>query len=75
METHVHKVGGFKSLHHILDGHFFTYIFVVKIAMSLSEDENKRKEAGMAHFLKNEKKMLNNTTLPLKPIAKYLDKT
>ena len=53
----------------------FFHIFVVKIAMSLSEDENKRKEAGMAHFLKNEKKMLNNTTLPLKPIAKYLDKT
>ena len=33
----------FKSRHHLLDGHFFTYLFVVKFAMFVWKDENKWK--------------------------------
>ena len=33
----------FKSRHCILDGHFFTYLFVVKFVMCALKDENKRK--------------------------------
>ena len=37
------KGRGFKSWHRILDGHFFTHIFVVKIEMFVEKAENKRK--------------------------------
>ena len=33
----------FESQHRLLDGHFFTYIFVVRIVMCVWKDENKRK--------------------------------
>ena len=35
------KGRAFKSQHHILDGHFFTYIFVVKFVMFVLKDKNK----------------------------------
>ena len=31
----------FKSRYHILDGHFFTYKFVVRFVMFVRKDENK----------------------------------
>ena len=40
------KGHGFESRHRILGGHFFTYIFVVKICnVCLKKTENKRKRA------------------------------
>ena len=39
----------FKSHHHILD-ETFSHIFVVKTAMFVCKDENKRKEAGDGPF-------------------------
>jgi len=42
---------GFESQHHILDGHF-SHLFVLGIVMFVWKDENKQKEAGMAHSKK-----------------------
>ena len=42
----------FESRHNILDGHFFTYIFVVKFVMCVWKDENKWKRARVGRFFK-----------------------
>ena len=43
----------FESQHQILDGHFFTYLFVVKFVMCAFKDENKRKRGrGWSIFFK-----------------------
>ena len=34
---------GFESRHRTLDGHFFTYLLVVKFVMLFEKDENKLK--------------------------------
>ena len=44
---------GFKSLRHILDGHFFTLICCKNCIVCLKKTKNKRKEAGVGLFLKN----------------------
>ena len=41
----------FESRHHVLDGHCFTYIFVVKCVFGKTKINEK--EAGQAHFRKN----------------------
>ena len=47
------KSHGFESQHRILDGHFFTYIFVVKICnVCLKRPKINEKEAGVGPFLK-----------------------
>ena len=43
------KGRAFKSQHHILDGHFFTYIFVVKF----EKTKKKKKRPGLAHCFSN----------------------
>ena len=42
---------GFKSRHHILDGHF-SHIFVVKIDVCLKKPKINEKEAGVGPFFK-----------------------
>ena len=43
----------FESRHHILDGHFFTYIFVVKICnVCLKRRKYIKKRPGLAHLKK-----------------------
>ena len=45
------KSHGFESQHCILDGHFFTYIFVVKICnVCLKRPKINEKEAGVGPF-------------------------
>ena len=46
------KGRGFKSQHHILDGHFFTFI-CCKIVMLFEKTEINEKEAGMANLIKH----------------------
>ena len=41
----------FESRHHILDGHFFTYIFVVKFVFEKTKINEK--EAGVGPFKKD----------------------
>ena len=42
---------GFKSQHHIQDGHFYIYLFVVKIVLFALKNENKlEKRPGIVHF-------------------------
>ena len=53
-EDSVSKGRGFKSKHHILDGHF-SYLFVVKIACLFEKTKINKKESEMAHFLKRRK--------------------
>ena len=43
------KGRGFKSWHHILDGHF-SHVFVVKIVMFFEKTEKNKKEAGVGPF-------------------------
>ena len=40
----------FKSRHHILDGHFFTYLFVVKFVLCVWKDKNKWKRGESWHI-------------------------
>ena len=40
----------FESWHHILDGHFFTYLIVVKFVMCIWKDENKWKRGRVGPF-------------------------
>ena len=48
------KGRGFKSRRHILDAHFFTYIFVVKICnVCLKRPKINKKEARVGPFLKD----------------------
>ena len=43
----------FKSWQHILDGHFFTYLLVVKYVMCvLKRQKYMKKRLGLAHFFK-----------------------
>ena len=42
----------FKSWHHILDGHFFTYLFVVKFVMLFEKTKINKKRLGLAHLFK-----------------------
>ena len=42
---------GFKSQHHIQDGHF-SHLFVVKIVMLFEKTKINEKEAGNGHFVK-----------------------
>ena len=49
------KGRGFESWHRMLGGHFFTYLFVVKIVM-FEKTENKRKRGVGPFFKKNENK-------------------
>ena len=51
-ETHVHG-HEFESRHRILDGHFFTYVFVVKFVISLKRRKKIKKWWGWP-FLKKE---------------------
>ena len=44
---------GFKSRHHILDGHFFTYICCKNCNVCLKRPKINEKEAGVGPFLKN----------------------
>ena len=55
------KGSEFESLHHILDGHFFTYLFDVKFVMCVWKDENKWKRGRVWPILKKIKsnKVLN----------------
>ena len=43
---------GFESLHHILDGHFFTYICCKICNVCLKRLKINEKEAGVGPFLK-----------------------
>ena len=40
----------FESWHRILDGHFFTYLFVVRFVMCDGKDEKNEKESGVGTF-------------------------
>ena len=44
---------GFKSWHHILDGHFFAYTCKNCIDVCLEGPKINEKEAGLAHLKKN----------------------
>ena len=44
----------FESRLHILDGHFFTYVFVVKFVMCLDRRKKMKKRPGLAHFFKKQ---------------------
>ena len=46
------KGSEFESLHHILDGHFFTYLFDVKFVMCVWKDQINEKVAVVGPFLK-----------------------
>ena len=47
------KGRGFESRHHILDGHFFTYICCKNLKCLSEKTENKQKKRqGLAHFFK-----------------------
>ena len=39
--------------HHVLDGHFFTYVFVVKFVVCDFIDKINEKKSGVGPFLKN----------------------
>ena len=43
---------GFKSWHHILDGHFFTYISYKNCIVCLKRPKINEKEAGVGPFFK-----------------------
>ena len=43
---------GFESRHHLLDGHFFTFICCKNCIVCLEKIKNKWKEAGVGPFLK-----------------------
>ena len=42
----------FVSLHHILDGHFFTYLFVAQIVMCLKDVNKSKRGRGWPIFFK-----------------------
>ena len=44
------KGSEFESQHHIMDGHFFTYLFAEKIVILFENDEKNEKIAGLDHF-------------------------
>ena len=46
------KGSEFESQHHIMDGHFFPYLFAVKIVTLFENDKNKRKSSRVGPFLK-----------------------
>ena len=51
----------FNSQHHILDGHFFSYLFVVKFVLCVCKDENKWKRGqGWPVFMKKYCRLLAN---------------
>ena len=60
----------FKSRHRILDGHFFTYPFVVKFVMCVWKDENKW-ERGQGWPIFRKLRFSQKTTNKIYPTARW----
>ena len=63
---------GFKSWHHILDGHFFTYICCKNCNVCLKRPKINKKEAGIGPFLIINFEAFTYTHIQCEPIGRFI---